>query len=380
MERVFPDDVMTKRQRIEAALNLQAVDRVPILEQLSYNPRVIADWTGKSIQGFEYTVADICAVIRQTTDLIMPPVAPSGTERITTADGFVYQHDNWTTWRVSRPFTTAEGARDWLEGRTAALEAEVVDAPRARAEHRQYMTALQAQVGETVILKYHDVGFCSAFDSMGLELFSYFVYDYPEVFARYMAASGTRRLEWVQAVADRELSPVILIAEDFATKQGPIFPPSFMARYHYPYVEQVTAAWNEAGVKVLYHSDGNYKKAIPDLMACGVDGFYCLEPGVGMDIVELKRTWPQMVWSGGVDGVDLMERGTPERVRAEVQRHIRETDALRTGGMFVATSSEINPPIPPGNFRALVEAVGELRNPDFALGMGEGAPEAGGGS
>ena len=87
----------------------------------------------------------------------------------------------------------------------------------------------------------------------------------------------------------------------------------------------MTAAWHEAGVKVLYHSDGNYKKAIPDLMACGVDGFYCLEPGVGMDIVELKRTWPQMVWSGGVDGVDLMERGTPGQVRAEVLRHIRET-------------------------------------------------------
>jgi uroporphyrinogen-III decarboxylase len=368
MERVFPHDVMTKRERVEAALNLQPVDRVPVLEQLSYNPRVIAEWTGKDIRGFGYTVEDICAVIRQTSDLIMPPVAPCGTDRVTTADGFVYQRDNWTTWRVSRPFDTTEGARDWLVKRTEALEAQAVDPAQARADYRRYMTDLQAQVGETVILKYHDVGFCAAFDSMGLELFSYFVYDYPGVFARYMAASGARSLEWVQSVADRELSPVILIAEDFATKQGPIFPPDFMARYHYPYVKQVTAAWHGAGVKVLYHSDGNYRKAVPDLIACGVDGFYCLEPGVGMEIVGLKRQWPQMVWSGGVDGVDLMERGTPEQVRAEVLRHTRETDALHTGGMFVASSSEINPPIPPENFRAMVEAVGEMRNPDLAGG------------
>ncbi|MBM3477091.1 MAG: hypothetical protein FJX75_27805 [Armatimonadetes bacterium] len=366
MERIFPDDVLTKRARVEAALNLQPVDRVPILEQLSYNPRVIADWTGKDIRGFDYTVEDICSVIRQTTDLIMPPVAPRGGGRYTTEDGFVYQNDNWTTWRVSRPFDTTEGARDWLLRRTEVLEAQVIQPLQARAEHREYMTVLQAQVGETVILKYHDVGFCAAFDAMGLELFSYFVYDYPEVFARYMAASGARRLEWVQAVADRELSPVILIAEDFATKQGPIFPPDFLARYHYPYVQQVTAAWHGAGVKVLYHSDGNYRKAIPDLIACGVDGFYCLEPGVGMDLVELRQTWPHMVWSGGVDGVDLMERGTPEQVRAEVLRHIRETDALHTGGMFVASSSEINPPIPPENFRAMVATVGEMTNPDFA--------------
>jgi uroporphyrinogen-III decarboxylase len=181
-----------------------------------------------------------------------------------------------------------------------------------------------------------------------------------------MAVSGAHALEWVKAVADRDLSPVILIAEDFATKQGPIFPQDFMATYHYPYVEQCAAAWHDAGVKVLYHSDGNYRKALPDLMACGVDGFYCLEPAVGMDIVELKRTWPHKVWSGGVDGVDLMERGTPEQVRAEVVRHIRETDALRTGGMFVASSSEINPPIPPENFRAMVAAVGEARNHGFA--------------
>jgi uroporphyrinogen-III decarboxylase len=29
--------------------------------------------------------------------------------------------------------------------------------------------------------------------------------------------------------------------------------------------------------------------------------------------------------------------------------------------MFVASSSEINPPIPPENFRAMVEAVGEYQ-------------------
>jgi hypothetical protein len=341
------------------------VDRVPILEQLSYNPRVIADWTGREIRGFDYTFEDICTVIRLASDLIMPPVAPRGAGRHVTSDGFVYQDDNWTTWRVSRPFDDTEGARDWLIRQTEALEAREVDAQQTRAEYRAELTGLQTMVGETVILRYHDVGFCAAFDSLGLELFSYLVCDHPEVFARYMAVSGARRLEWAQAVADPELSPVILIAEDFATKQGPLVPPDFLARHHYPHVERITAAWHRAGVKVLYHSDGNYRKAIPDLMACGVDGFYCLEPGVGMDIVELKRTWPQMVWSGGVDGVDLMERGSPEQVRAEVLRHIRETDALRTGGMFVASSSEINPPIPPENFRAMVAAVGEARNPDF---------------
>ena len=367
MEQLFPTDVLSKRERVEAALNLQPVDRAPILEQLSYNPRVIADWTGKRIEGFDYSVDDICEVIRLTTDLIMPPVAPRGTGRYTTADGFTYQRDNWTSWRVARPFDDVEGACTWLVQRTETLASSPVEPASARADYARMMTELQGKIGETVILKYHGIGLCSAYDAMGLELFVYFVHDHADVFAEYMAASAANTLEWVNAVADRALSPVILIAEDFATKQGPIFPPDFMHRYHYPYVEQVTAAWHEHGVKVLYHSDGNYRKAIPDLIACGVDGFYCLEPNVGMDAVNLKSTWPKLVWSGGIDGVDLLERGTPEQVRAEVRRHILETDALRTGGVFIASSSEINPPIPPENFRAMVEAVGELRNPGFAV-------------
>ncbi len=89
---------MTKRERVEATLNLQPVDQVAILEQLSYNPAVIARYTGKKIKGFNYTEDDICHAIAQTLDLFMPPHPPRGDERVTTPDGFVIQMDNWTSW------------------------------------------------------------------------------------------------------------------------------------------------------------------------------------------------------------------------------------------------------------------------------------------
>ena len=354
-------NTMSRGARVLATLNHRPVDRCALLEQLSYNPRVIADWTGKPIQGFDYTVDDICTVIRQTCDLVMPPVAPRGTQRVE-HDGFVTQHDNWTSWHVRRPFGDAEGAAAWLRRRTAGMQAAPFDATRARDEYRRSMAELQSKIGDTVILNFSWTGFSASFDAMGLEIFTFFQLDYPEVLKEHMETSTACELRRIHAVADPALSPVILIPEDFATKQGPIFPPDFLCEYHYPYVAKLAAAWHEHGVTALYHSDGNWKKAIPDLRACGVDGFYCLEPNCGMDIVELKNAWPQMVWAGGVDGVDLMERGTPAQVKAEVRRHIRETQALETGGMFVASSSEINPPIPPENFRAMVEAAREGRS------------------
>ena len=366
-ERIFPTDTLPKRERVERTLNHQPVDRAALHDQLSFNPGVISLYTGKHVRGFDYTLEDICAVIRKTLDACFPPVAPRGTERISDGDGFVTQLDNWTTWTVHRPFHDVAGAREYLLRKTDGMIHAPFDAQEERARFRKYIQELQQLVGETVIIDYSvHTGFCTCWSRVGLELFIYLYADHPQVVGDYIEACTRNNLRRLHAIADPALSPVVLIAEDFATKQGPIFSPAFLRQEHWPRVQRVTEAWHSHGLKVIYHTDGNWKAVIPDLVACGVDGFYCLEPAVGMDIVELKKAWPWHVWAGGVDGVDLMERGTPNQVRREVHRHIMETDVLRSGGMFVGSSSEINPPIVPQNYRAMVEAVGEILNPNFA--------------
>ena len=366
-EKVFPEDCISKRERVGLTLAHKPVDRVALHEQLSYNPRVVAEYTGKSITGFAYDAADVGMVIRQTMDMCFPPLTPHGTGLVTDRDGFVDKKENWTVWHVSRPFSDSDGAAGWLRRvlERTIQAAQCFRADTARRDYRLLMEEIQRKVGETVVCDYSGTGFNMVFDRMGLELYSYFGLDYPDLLEEFMVASTDLEIMRVNAVADPDLSPVILIPEDFSTKQGPIFSPEYLHRFHYPFVERLATAWHDAGYVVLYHSDGNYRKAIPDLIDRGVDGFYCLEPGCGMDIVELKNRWPGMVWAGGIDGVDLMERGSPAEVRDSVHRQIRETGALATGGMFVASSSEINPPIPPANFRAMVEATGELRNNAF---------------
>ncbi len=366
-EKLFPADRISKRERVEATLAHRPVDRVALHDELSYNPGVIALLAGREIRGFDYTAADVGLAVRRSLDMCFPPHAPVGAGRVERG-GWVWQNDHWTTWLVRRPFDDPAGARAWLEGRLADLRRQTLDPARERAAYRRRALELQALAGETVVCQYPvDLGLCGVYadGGMGLELFSYAYDESPGLLDDYLRLYWTLGVERIHAIADRALAPVILVAEDFATKQGPIFSPDFLARHLYPGLSRHADAWHEHGLKVLFHSDGNYRAALPALMACGVDGFYCLEPNCGMDVVGLKQAWPQMAWAGGVDGVDLLERGTPEQVRAEVRRQIRETDALRTGGLFVASSSEINPPVRPENFKAMVEAVGELRN--FAL-------------
>jgi uroporphyrinogen decarboxylase len=361
-EKVFPTDILSKRERVERALNFHDTDRVPLHDQLSFNPGVIGMITGRSFNGFTQTVADIGEAVSKTLDCCFPVLAPCGTSRHTDESGFVWQNDNWTSWHISRPFADEHGARDWMfaciqneREQIASFNANVF-----REHYHAHMRQQQKLTGETVVMDYSiGTGFCYVFDMMGLEIFTFFQTEYPDVLHEAMELSTAHALLKINAAADTALSPVVLVAEDFATKQGPIFSPEFLRRFHFPFVKRLADAWKNHGLKVLYHSDGNYKRCVPDLVECGVDGFYCLEPNCGMDIVELKKTWPRMVWAGGVDGVDLLERGTPGQVSAEVRRHIAETNARKTGGMLVGSSSEINPGVKPENFKAMVDATRE---------------------
>jgi hypothetical protein len=360
-EKLFASDELTKRERVLRSLSLLPVDRVPIHEQLSYNPQVISYFTGKDCSSFQYTAADVGQVIRRTLDSCFIPLTPVGTNSYTDEEGFVFKNDHWTTWHISRPFSDEAGARDWLIRRIKKEQdyAKTRNPNKEREDYRRYFNGIQAMIGDTVFIDF-SIGtkFCSVFDRMGLELYSYFSYEYPDVLLEFMEMACKNAEDKALNCGDPELSPVVLIAEDFSTKGGPIFSSSFLHKFHYPFIKRLTDAWHNRGVKVLYHSDGNYKIAIPDLIQCGVDGFYCLEPSCGMDIVNLAGLYPKHVWSGSVDGVDLMERGTPEAVYREVRRQITETRALERGGILLATSSELNPMIPKENFLALIKAAG----------------------
>jgi hypothetical protein len=387
-EKIFPTDVLGKRERVEATLAFQPVDRAALHEQLSFNPGVIAFYTGRDITGFDYGYDDICTAIRKTLDACFPPVAPLGTGRVTDRDGFVIQQDNWHSMIVSRPFHDLAGARDFLLRKTDEIHRcgrwgdygyppgilppqnaglAGFDPERERESYRRYMLGLQSRIDDTVIIDYSiQTGFCECWSRLGLDTFCYLYDDDPQVVSDYIECYTASEVCRLEAIADPALSPVVLIAEDFASKGGPIFSPALLCKELFPRVRRITEAWRRKGLKVLYHSDGNWKSMIPELVQCGVDGFYCLEPSLGMDIVALRKAWPGHVWAGGIDGVDLMERGAPGQVRREVHRIIQETDVLHSGGVLIDTSSEINPPIRPENFRAMVEAVGEIYNPDFA--------------
>jgi hypothetical protein len=364
-EKIFDTDVISKWERIERTIRLEPVDRVAIHEQLSYNPQVIEYYTGRKINGYDFTKEDIGIAVRKTLDASFPVFTPYGQGHEVKPDGFEYHLDNWTKWLVKRPFSDSEGAKEWLKLQIREVTEKLLhfNPKQERKEYHDYILDQKRCIGETVIIDWSIMTrFCEIFDKMGLELFSFFYYDNPETMLEFMKLSTEYSVKKVLAAGDNSLTPVVLIAEDFCSKSGPIFSPELLNYVYYPFIRQLTDAWHEVGLKVIFHTDGNYKKVVPNLIDCNVDGFYCLERNCGMNIEELKSEWPTMIWAGGVNGIDTMEFGTQDLVKREVHSIINKTNALNDGGIFIDTSSEINPTIPLENFRTMIEAVGEMRN------------------
>lgn len=111
----------------------------------------------------------------------------------------------------------------------------------------------------------------------------------------------------------------------------------------------------DAGIKVIFHSDGNLWQILDDLLNAGIDGLNPIEPLAGMDLGKLKRRYgKRLVLVGGIDCSVLLPLGTPEQIHNAVKEAIRV--AAPGGGFFIGSSSEITPSTPLENVLAFFEA------------------------
>ena len=360
---------MTKRERVERTLRLQPVDRAAVHDFI-HSPHVHRLYPEGAARATGGSRDAMYRTVRATLDL-WRPMGPISSRDSTSEDGFESQSDGaWTTWISRRPFEDTSGLKDYIFRDTARtrVTAAAFDPGRERDEHRRELLGHIHSVGDdTVMMELDNAPLRDCLWRAGIELFSYLLYEDPDPIRDWLDAYLCCQLQIVDALADRELAPVVLIANEIAGCGGPLFGPDVLESFLFPDIRRLTDAWHRHEVKTLMEIQGNSRDLIPRFIQCGADGFYAIEAIAGMDIVELKNRYPRSVWACGVDGANLMTFGTAEQVEAEVLRQIAGTDALRTGGLLIGSSSEINPPIPPENFKAMVDAARSVRNPDFTV-------------
>jgi len=173
------------------------------------------------------------------------------------------------------------------------------------------------------------------------------------------------KIEFWDALLD-EIGDVVYIVgegDDYGTQQSQLIAPDQFRQYYLPHFTRVLEfiKRKKPELKVLFHSCGNVRPIIPDLIEMGVD---ILNPvhvtATGMDAVQLKKDFGKDIvfWGGGVDTQHILPSGTPEQVKDDVKRNI---DALAPGGGFVfSTIHNIQAEVPPQNIVAMIEALNEF--------------------
>jgi len=145
----------------------------------------------------------------------------------------------------------------------------------------------------------------------------------------------------------------ILIADDIAFNSGCLMPPYAMRELVYPLYRTALAEIKRySPVPVVFHSDGDLRLCLDELMDCGFDGLHSLQPSAGMDIAAVKREYgDRLCLFGNIDLDWVMTMASPE----EVERVTRQTiDLVAPGGGYVlATCNTLIDAIPTANALAL---------------------------
>ena len=157
--------------------------------------------------------------------------------------------------------------------------------------------------------------------------------------------------------AGGDLVDVVLVGEDMGFQNGPIISPELYRRLFKPrHKKFFDTVKKHTSAFVLLHSCGSIYKLLPDIIELGVDAINPVHVAArDMDSSMLGSEFgDRLSFWGGIDTQRVLPNGTPEEVKAEVRRRIR--DLAPGGGYVLAAVHNIQPDVPVENILAMFEA------------------------
>jgi uroporphyrinogen decarboxylase len=145
--------------------------------------------------------------------------------------------------------------------------------------------------------------------------------------------------------------------DDIGSQRGMLFSPATWRRFLKPRMAEFIArvkAINPA-LKVAYHTDGDVRAVLPELIEIGIDVLNPVQPAC-MDPAWIKREYgDRLLFWGGIDEQHTLPFGTPDDVRAEIR--LRLDTFARGGGAILAPTHHVQLDTPLENLWAMVETI-----------------------
>lgn len=153
---------------------------------------------------------------------------------------------------------------------------------------------------------------------------------------------------------------MVYFTDDIGGQQSMMISPDTFRTLLKPRLKQlIDHIKSQADVKFMYHTDGSVTPVIDDIIEMGVDVLNPIQTSaMGMDTAALKEAYHgRLVFHGAIDVQQMLPFSTPEEVRQDVAKRIR--DLGRGGGYILAPCHNIGADVPPENIEALFAAAHE---------------------
>jgi len=165
-----------------------------------------------------------------------------------------------------------------------------------------------------------------------------------------------------RAYEEAKLPPLFRLDHDMADSRGTLVNVRSLEKLWFPHFARCLEPVLGAGVRLIWHCDGNLMQMVPRLLEVGLSGFQGFQYEDGMDYERIcgmkTRDGRTLIIVGGVSVTRTLPMGTPDDVRRELRRLVKNGPPT---GLFLAASSSVTPGVPWENVRALVDGLGFYR-------------------
>jgi hypothetical protein len=344
--------------RTLAALNFQLTDRLPIVGGRIRQTQFLLEITRLTEEVFWANPrrAAVLAAERIGADSVFGPTVPLADSPIGAAS-----HIKWG----SDAFRSPEDVARYVDELPSPSEIErTFDATREYDRYTGMVRAGQAECGDMLFIPFSGLTmpFHGFYELFGMEHFLMAMQLYPDAMRRLFEHEADKLVLRNRAVADaiikEGLPPYIWGGEDICGNQGPVASPRLLARIYFPAAARAVEPLRAAGIRLIWHSDGNIMPIVPHLLnTVGVDGFQGIQEETGVDLTALSRMTTlrgqPTILVGGIN-VPTVHFGGPEQVCAEVDRAAALAEA-RGGGMLLCPASSFGPDVPTATMHALYD-------------------------
>jgi len=159
-----------------------------------------------------------------------------------------------------------------------------------------------------------------------------------------------------RAIVEGSLPKLVRLDHDMADSRGTLVDIKSLDRIWFPHFARAIQPFLDAGIRLIWHCDGNLMGMVPPLLACGLGGFQGFQYEDGMDyeaICKMKtRDGDDLFILAGVSVTTTLPHGTPADVRRQIDWLVEKGPKA---GLMLGCSSSVTPGVPIENIRALIE-------------------------